>query len=350
MRADLVLIGNDVHLPLQEMAAHLTANCRAAAELPANRVVSIQSRKGPAVAGETVISRRFSRAAQLASLLRTLGSFPRAAKLVYIGNGNQTLLTALTLFARLRRQRFVFYPLGAVTLPRAIRPDWIWVPHGRLIEHYQREGQSAARIAIVPPFPGSIAVASKPRQWQEGRALFASVPPHPSEFAARGLPLLFEGIRRANELGISIRLTVLNRYTYLDVPLAALIEVHRCAEFVALHTALVDDMPSFLDRFDLAVAPAGGGPLPQTPLTAIESLTLGIPVLAASSLALAEDLHRYQAGALFDSSSSFVEAVRSVRDSFPSFSQGALRLASERYSMAQGQSAFFESCARLSEH
>lgn len=180
--------------------------------------------------------------------------------------------------------------------------------------------------------------------------LFASVPPHASEFALRRIPQLFEGIRTANELGIAVTLTVLNRYPSLHDSLERLIDTHRGNEFITLHSELIGDIGAFMKSFDMVVAPSGSGPLPQVPLTAVEALTVGIPVLAESALALASDLQRYSAGAVFDNTVSFVEAVRSVRDRYSDFSQGARRLASERYSALQGRNAFLQSCATLLEH
>lgn len=347
MRADLVLIGNDVHRPLQEMAAHLTENLRAAAELPAARIVSLQSRKALTSAGETVVRKRFGRALQLASLLVALRRFPRSAALVYIGNGNRALIGTLALFAKLRGQPFVLYPMGSVALPPLLKPDWLWVPHEQLCEHYRREGFSPTRLAVMPPFSGTL--ARQPRRWQGGRLLFASVPPHATEFGQRGLPLLFEGVRLANDLGINVSLTVLNRYAHLHAPLAALITHHRCDGLVQLRSEVIEGVAEFLDPFDLIVAPSGQGALPQVPLSAVEGLTLGIPVIAATSLALGSDLHRYQAGALFDDSKSFVEAIRTVRDSFERHSAGALRLAGERYSREFMLNTFSASCASLRE-
>ncbi len=329
MRADLALLGNDVHAPQQEMAAHLVENLRRAFDLPHSQVFSIQSRKSNSGDGSRLI-KKLPRPLQLCTLLAALAQLPRKTALLYVGNANPTLLRALSAFSALRRQRFGFYPLGNVALPLC-RPHVLWLPHEEMIAHYQKQHHQRDQIAIVPPFPHFQISAGK-RQWMGGKMLFASVPPHAHEFRARGLPQLFEAVQRANRSGIPVELTVLNRYPRLHRALEELRSPFGAT--ITIRSEVVNDVPKLLEDYDLLVTPSGDGPLPQLPLSALEALSLGIPVLAHRSLALATDLHHYQAGALFDSPDSIVAAVRAIRDEYATYSSGARRLATERYSSA----------------
>ncbi len=328
MRADLVIVGNDIHAPQQEMAAHLAENLRAMFSIPHANVVSIQSRKGDSGDGTQVI-KRCSRPRQLVALLGTLARRPRAP-LLYIGNGNRMLLCALAVFCALRRQNLVLYPLGRIRLPHPL-PTALWLLHEDLTSGYRQQGQSPERMSVVPPF-ANLTVTGAERMWLGGRLLFASVPPHAHEFAERGLPDILEGLRRCNECGIAATLTILNRYHAVHSELERMIAPF--GPTVTLRSEVLNDISGLLAQHDLLVAPFGAETLPQLPLSALEALSMGIPVLAHRSLALATDLHQYRAGALFDSRESIVSAVRSLRDEYALYSAGAKRLATERYSAA----------------
>lgn len=325
MSAPVVLIGNDIHLPLNEMASWQVHTLRTHFALAPEQVVSLQSRKKILPeSSETILNGNpgiTSRIRQLFSLLAHLSHLPKnqSSILHYVGNGNQFLRMVLSIFARFTGRKLVLSTFGRVVrgpLPshvHVIVPDKTCLPLKR-----------SSNWHVVPPY--SSGEAARPRDSSAGPILFSSVPPKASELAEREIPFLLRSFARLRRESPSAELLILNRYAWMESSLRIAAKEF-AAEGVEVRTCLVNKMSDLLEHVSILVIPYAKNHLPQIPLSTVEALRAGVPCLVASGLALGEQLGEWKAGRCFGSESEFVAAVWEIQGNYRAYSEAALRFA-----------------------
>ncbi len=325
----VVLLGNDVHLPLNEMAGRQVEWIRSHFGLPASRVVSLQSRKpAGADSAETIIRGSpapVHRLRQVASLFRSLGAFPHDASRIihFVGNGNLLLRLALAAYARLTGRALLFSPLGRLSGPWP-KNAHVLVPHRALLPAGKQNWH------VLPPCAPD-AEPAQGRAWSDGKILFCSVPPKAAELDERGLPFLlaiWRALEASGETGAT--LTILNRYSWMSEPLEELVASFGLRS-VSVVTEHIADMSEYLRGFAALVVPGHAEHLAQVPQSALEACAAGLPCLVVRGVAFGEDIAAAGAGAVFGDGREFIAAIARIRANYPAVSAAATALVREHF-------------------
>lgn len=344
MRPRLILIGNDVHGSPDEMACRLLRDL-AESESEAGRtplVISLQSRKplpvpgDPTVLGADVLvvegrPTSVARGVQLARLValcwRSLG---RGTVLHFVGNGKPALLRALDAVCTLKRSRLIVSPLGEVEIPHLAASATVVRPHS---ECYTGRHPLPHTIA-----PWSLLDRGAPRRFGRARLVFASIPPKLEELEERGVPALISEMTAIAARFPESELVILNRHRHLAGALARLASNAPQGK-ISIVSTYVADTAGLLDETDFVVVPAAHPHLPQVPMTALDGLARGVPILIDRRAALARDVEQHGAGAAFTRPTEIATAMASVVARYEDASRAALEL-SKIFSRERGREAY----------
>ncbi len=334
MSASVVLLGNDIHRPLNEMAAWQVERIRERFAIPPEQIVSIQSRKDiPRVRAETIIRGRpgaLSRSFQAVKLFTYLArlSHRRSRVIHWVGNGNRALRLALIAFTRITGRRLVWSPYGILPGPWPKGSVTVIAPHQKVLDGIGAEG------AVIPPFCSELP-AFEERAWN-GRMLFCSVPPKAEEFGERGIVAVTDAIAELSRSGDNVHLTLLNRYEWLHEPLDRLAARTPAVEVVSKY---IPDMLSYMRDFSALIIPYEAPHLAQVPQSAVEACAAGLPCIVRRDLAFADELVSSGAGVTYETASDLAKAAEEIRSDFSGYRRRARALAERLFAATPGLDA-----------
>jgi len=343
MPAPVVLIGNDIHAPLNEMAAWQVERIRSRFELSRDQVISIQSRKlVGAQPQETILRgspRLIDRARQAMQLFRHLLKLPPDHSRVvhWVGNGNRALRLSLMGFTRATGRKLVWSPYGVLPGPWPKRSVTVIAPHQQVLEKI-----SPAAGLVIAPFTPRLPQFLE-RRWN-GRVMFCSVPPKPGELAERGVVSTIEAFKELRDEEPEITLTIVNRYEWMS---SALQSLAGDTSAVTVETRQVPDMLGYLSEFSVLIIPYEAPHLAQVPQSAVEACAAGVPCIVRSNLSFAKELIAAGAGATFENSSELLQSLRKIRADFSGYRVRARKLAETRFNERSNLNALGEVYSRL---
>ena len=324
MPSPVVLIGNDIHAPLNEMAAWQVERIRERFDLPRDQVVSLQSRKTILnQTSETILRgspRLIDRVPQAARLFFHLFRLPpnRSRIIHWLGNGNRALRLSLIGFTKLTGRKLVWSPYGVLPGPWPKKSITVIAPHKRVLEKLSSPSTGAVIAPFAPRLPQLV-----DREWN-GRVIFCSVPPKSSEFEERGVVSVIKAFNEIRESEPDVSLTIVNRYEWLHQPLQSLV---RDSHAVTIRSGYVPDMLTYLGEFSALVIPYQKPHLAQVPQSVVEACAAGVPCIVRADLAFADELLRSGAGETFENAEQLLEALRRIRADFKGFRSRARELA-----------------------
>ncbi len=333
MQTQIVYIGVDVHPPVAEMAAKIIDSLRGSNE---SLVISIQSKKemtGNVSQRTVVIERRqwvLSRLIQLFRLTTTLwsGTFTKATVWHFVGNGNKTLLIALALLATARQKRLVISPLGNCWLPTTFQGVYCVLPHR------QMENQSlsaAGRSSVIMPASSLSLASERSSHTAQVKILFASVPPHREELAARGLDLVLESASILAKERKDCTFIIINRHAHLAADLEAYVKKFG-AKNVRIENGYIENIANYLKSVSIVLIGSADGELPQVPLSVVEGLSQGVPCVIPKGLAVAEEILAYGAGETFLDPISLTQGINLILGNYEQYCKASLELSLKKFS------------------
>jgi glycosyltransferase involved in cell wall biosynthesis len=342
----ILFIGNDIHEPINEMAAKLADHAGQEFQVPYAKVISIQSRK-PVLPGESRRVLPLGRGGRIGQILR-LRKWLRhdidpAIRLIHFwGDGKKPLNRWLIYEARRSGRSIVFSPTGPAPFQKNLPPcAHIIFPHP--------EAKQAFLHPIHPPPDRHFVIRpltcpTAPSLRTSGHAkgiLFASVPPKAKEFAGRGIPLLIEGMQLLSREGINAELTILNRHPGVAEALFACLPPESTAK-IRIETRQVENMQAYMRNFGFIAAPFLSGKSPLVPLSILEGMAVGCPALVSSKIPLADEVVTRRAGMVIDNPEAFARAYLALRTDYADYAKQALKLIGELY----GPEQFFNGLER----
>lgn len=310
----IVFIGVDVHGPRNEMAgniiAHLSAHLARHARFRTT-IISIQLDKPASTLANAHVVRRsiFGKAGQLIRLIATLISISERPAIVhYVGNGNRTILYMLSIMSRFLGYRGVVSFLSSVTYQR-LPPRLVYTsPDPELTS---TSGAKTMHVSYASPigYTENNSTALK-------RLVFASVPRRGFQFEHAGLDL----IRDAAPKIPSVTIHVLNRFDYLQDFLDRFFD--GIPNIVVEH-GVIKDIRSDYRRFDAFLITYKRKGLAESPMSLIEGITLGKPVLVSSVVSIGRAIEQYNCGIRFaPDAESLASAIHELKYRYCELSAG----------------------------
>lgn len=254
------------------------------------RILSIQVDKphDPGLPGQTEVVplSALGRPLQLLRLASAVYRHRHRTELIhFVGNGKQALLLCFGLLARMLGKPFIVSFLGRKQHP--------WLPRNLTYVHPFPRSSRAPRVRSLSITPVSTLPYAPVPSAGLSTVAFASVPKRCNQFRKAGLDLIRDAARELPDLEFH----VLNRFDYLTR------DLERCFESVpnvVLHHEVFKDVGDAFARFDAFIAPYVESGLAEMPLSLIEAVCLGKPVLVSRTIAFSRLVEQYRAGETFE--------------------------------------------------
>lgn len=334
MPEKVIFLGNDLHGPQLEMGAKLVAELREVTGRKQSFAISIQSRKEKSGESFEILEGSpgwISRVRQLYRLRkRLLESVSEGDILHFVGNGNKILFSVIASVATRKRALLVISLLGETASASDITSATIVTVHEAV-----RDALGSAAAAVKSVRPWSLLPQGAARSTMSGRIAFASVPPKPEELTERGVASLIRTMAEVRRRLPQARLVILNRYPHMEESLQRLAN-EAPPGAVELRTGYVDNLAEFYDSVDVVLAPSEKAHLPQIPMSVLDGCARGCAAIVSSSLAIAEEIDSYRAGASISDIAQLPDALVKIAADYAAASNGALRLNAERFGRDRG--------------
>jgi len=301
LKVKLIYVGVDIHPPTDEMANRLVeslANSETLANVDRIEIWSIQLKKsfgkelsGPGTSEITPIPLgQTGKVGQLVRLFFLLTRLDRNCIVHYVGNGKQSLLMVMSTIAKLVGYRLIFSFLS--------KTRYFYLP--KSVEFVLPYRESTGKFLFIPPASNFASRVNNSSSLK--KIAFASVPRKQEEFHEAGIHLLFDAARLSTDLEFHI----LNRFDYLKNDLE---QIAQDLPNVFIHNETISDIESEFLKYDAFIAPYVELGRAEIPLSLVEALTLGKPVLVSNKIEMAQLVNKYNCGVSFAPDASSLKAA-----------------------------------------
>lgn len=208
----------------------------------------------------------------------------------------------------------------------------------RMKEHLLAQGVAAQKLRLI--YPGvdlsTFASSAKRPSARKSRILFATFPRTAEELELRGALFLIEVARRSPQLEFSLLARPWRAGGTALQAIKDVLETHKVPN-VRLIEGMQDDMASLYAEHDFTVIPytrSDGGK--ECPLSLVESLACGVPVLISNVAPFSTFVTRHSCGRVFGLSvPEFCEAVDTSMQTYARLSEQAVACAREYFDRQQ---------------
>jgi len=335
----LLFLGSDIHAPSTSMESKMAAQLGAvAAEAGiATRMISIQVTKqdsgkegcsyvrgpasGPWFYRKSIFAMRLVRA-----VWSNLAGQRNGAVVHFLWSGAPLVMRFLVFLCHRRAVPVVITCLGPNSPASWYRAaDVVVAQSPKNFRRLSAELSAGVAVRLVRPYadPGIFKPTDGPVQ---AYFVVASGPFTTGQIAELGVEALFQAFGKLARTDVPVGLRYVTRWL-AGIPLLEDIRARYQAENIEILTGVREDIPALMARAAGVIVPFANGA--DVPMSALEALSSGVPVIATDVLGLANEIREYGAGLVIpaDDPAALTQAVVTVLGDPGGMRRNALRLA-----------------------